>query len=314
MWRDWSNRNVNRNFIGSKLKISGKNIWKKGPDLPTYRYEFGSALVGDNFYIIGGVTAPTVYTVTKRVDRYDIKSKEWSRVSNHPYIIHHPGVTSDQNFVYVIGGNGLRISSYSIAHKYNPETDRWQRLADMPTKRCALGLAYLDGKIYAVGGADNKRPLSAFEEYDVEKNQWKNLPDMPTAREHLFSVTIQRFVYVLGGYQNDRFHNVNTFERYSIGRKVWEKLAPLPAKISGFSACIYGKSIFAFGGEQGWATSDEIYEYKLKEKKWFRRGNMPAARYAGAVISAEDGIHIVGGNPLMMSGKFSNDHDILIPQ
>lgn len=313
LWREWMYRKIDRTFIGSSLKITKGGFWKKASLLPSYRYEFGAATENDRIHLIGGIFAPSVYTVTRRHEVFDVQTQKWRKLADYPFIIHHSGVTSDGEDIYVIGGNGLRITSYRYAHVYSPISNSWKRLPDMPTKRCALGLTYFNHKIYAVGGADNKKPLSTLEEYDIKKNIWKRLPDMPTAREHLFAVAAFGKVFAIGGYQNDRFHNVNTFESYDIEKKVWETLPPVSAKISGFSACVYGTSIFTFGGEQGWAVSSEVYEYKILEKKWLRRLDMPQARYAGIVAPASDGIHVIGGNPRMMTHHFSSAHDVFIP-
>ncbi len=313
LWKEWLYRKVDRTFVGTSLSIFSGGSWKKATALPSFRYEFGATTVNDKIYVIGGITAPTVYTVTKRNEVYDVQTKKWQKVADCPVIIHHPGVTTDGNKIYVIGGNGLRITSYSYAHSYNPQTNTWQRLADMPTKRCALGLAYQDGKIYAVGGADNKKPLSSFEEYDIETNTWQRLANMPTNREHLFAVGTIGQIFAIGGYQNDRFHNIDTFESYDIKERTWSELPPIPAKISGFSACVHDGSIFVFGGEQGWSLSGEVYQYQIAKKEWRRRTNMPEARYACTATVASDGLHIIGGNTRMLSHQFSNAHDIFVP-
>lgn len=269
--------------------------------------------MNDQIYVVGGITAPTVYTVTKKTEKYDTKSQKWSKVASLPVIVHHPGCASDGNYFYVVGGNGIRISSRKEVHRYDPLANKWTRLADLPTKRCALGVAYLNGKIYAAGGADNKNPLSTFECYDIDTNSWQSLPNMPTSREHTYAVALCDRVYVIGGYQNDRFHNVDTFESFNTKTNIWETLPPVPARISGFSAATWGDSIFTFGGEQGWSITDEVYEFKIKENKWYRRENMPSARYASVAAVASDGIHVIGGNLKMMTDQFSQEHDIFIP-
>ncbi len=306
-------RSKDRHFVGSTLPVTPGGEWRSAPQLPSYRYEFGGAVVGDKIFVVGGIYAPSVYNVTKKNECFDVATAKWELCADHPVVVHHPGATADGNKVYIIGGNGIRITSSSYAHSYNPETDSWQRLADMPTKRCALGLSHWGGKIYAVGGADNKSPLAILEEYDIQTNSWQRQADMPTAREHLFAVATGGKIYAIGGYQNDRFHNVDTFESYDVEKKVWETLPPVPARISGFSACVWGDSIFTFGGEQGWSISGEVYEYKIKENNWYRRTDMPSARYAGIVVAASDGIHVIGGNRYMMSSNFSKDHDVFIP-
>lgn len=311
--RELLNRNIDRTFIGSTLPITNGGEWKKAPSLPSFRYECGGGIVENNIYVVGGITAPTVYTVTRKTEKFNIDTQKWSKVASLPIIVHHPGTATDSKYFYVVGGNGLRIISRNAVHRFDPESNSWTRLADMPTKRCALGVVYLNGKIYAAGGADNKKPLGVFEVYDIATNTWEILADMPTAREHTFAVAHGDCVYVIAGYQNDRFHNIDSFEKYDTKTKSWQSLPPVPAKISGFSAAAWGDSIFTFGGEQGWSITDEVYEFKINENKWYRRQNMPSARYAGVIAVGIDGIHVIGGNKRMMTDRFSQEHDIFIP-
>ncbi|MBI3366758.1 hypothetical protein HY041_03990, partial [Candidatus Roizmanbacteria bacterium] len=84
--------------------------------------------------------------------------------------------------------------------------------------------------------------------------------------------------------------------------------------VSGFTAVGINKSIFIFGGEQGWAVSGEVYEYRLDKDRWYRRANMPVPRYAAAAsVLKNNHIHIMGGNSLLGGYLFNLDHDIFIP-
>jgi N-acetylneuraminic acid mutarotase len=311
--REFLYRKIDRTFVGSNLPITPKGNWVDAPKLPSFRYECGGGAVKDDIFVVGGITTPTVYIVSRKTEKYNINSQKWTKVANLPVIVHHPGTTSDGAKFYVVGGNGIRISSRKEVHCYEPQSNSWHRLADLPTKRCALGVAYLNGKIYAAGGADNKTPLSSFESYDILTNTWEVLPDMPTAREHTFAVSHGDNIYVIAGYQNDRFHNLDAFESFNTKTKTWQTLPSVPAKISGFSAAVWGDSIFTFGGEQGWSITNEVYEYKISEKRWYRRPDMPSARYASIAAVTKDGIHVIGGNLRMMTEKFSSEHNIFNP-
>ena len=61
---------------------------------------------------------------------------------------------------------------------YNPTRGEWQTLPPMRSKRCRLGLATLDGKVYAVGGYDGCVFLRTVERYDPDKQTWKLVASM----------------------------------------------------------------------------------------------------------------------------------------
>jgi N-acetylneuraminic acid mutarotase len=88
--------------------------------------------------------------------------------------------------LYVIGGFVEGWTPTDEVHEYDPASDRWQRLAALPTTRGALAAAALDGKIHAVGGIGwCSRNTPAHEVYDPAANRWTGLAYVPKARDHL---------------------------------------------------------------------------------------------------------------------------------
>ena len=45
-------------------------------------------------------------------------------------------------------------------HRYDPQTNRWGKVASMGTRRLGVGVAVLNGFLYAVGGSDGSAPLN----------------------------------------------------------------------------------------------------------------------------------------------------------
>ena len=105
--------------------------------------------------------------------------------------------------IFAIGGQ-IRVEpdvfgdlTLSKVEMYNPETDTWERRANMPTARSAASTSVVDGKIYAIGGEQvekvkaykgwiNKvKDLPTVEMYNPETDTWERKEDMPTARAYL---------------------------------------------------------------------------------------------------------------------------------
>ena len=58
--------------------------------------------------------------------------------------------------------------------------DSWVVLAPMPTARSMLGVAVVDGKIYAIGGTSGTQNiLGTNEVYDPATNKWSSKTPMP---------------------------------------------------------------------------------------------------------------------------------------
>ena len=214
---------------------------------------------------------------------------------------------------YVIGGDGWRIIPLGLAWRYDPATSTWQKLPDLPTKRGALGLAYVDGKLYAIGGAANENKYDTVECFDIHTNTWSKKTSMPTAREHLAVAQLNGEIHALGGYNTDRFGSLTTHEIYNPKTDTWRSAAPLPIRLCGFSAESIGNTIYVFGGEQGWDISSYVFAYNTTSDSWTRVADLPQGRYASTAVRVDNKIYVMGGNTLMFSNNFSNHNDIFAP-
>lgn len=306
---------ANRNsFVGSKQPvIETPGAWISAAPLPSYRYEFGASALGDDIYVVGGVYLPSVYTGTGQMEVYHSKTDAWESAPPLPIVINHTAVVSDGTYLYVIGGNMLRSETTNHVYRFDPKLKEWKRLKDMPTSRGAHGAALIDGKIYVAGGATLGKTFATLEIYDIATDSWKSGPSMTTAREHLASAAIKGKLHVLGGYLKDRFHAATTHEVYDPKTETWETRASLPLSVAGFSAVGLGDRLFFLGGEQGWAVSPEVHEYRAEDDEWVRRADMPKGSYAHIAVPLSGKIHVIGGNEVLGGYKFSHRHDVFTP-
>ena len=61
---------------------------------------------------------------------------------------------------------------YFFLHRFDPETKQWNFIAPMTTARSTVGVAVLNGRLYAVGGRDGSACLNSVESYDHHTNKW----------------------------------------------------------------------------------------------------------------------------------------------
>ena len=73
------------------------------------------------------------------------------------------------DLIYVVGGFSDSSTELKLCHQYNPVTRGWERLLSMRTRRAYVGLAAMDGFLYAVGGwNEHDGSLSSVEKYCIE--------------------------------------------------------------------------------------------------------------------------------------------------
>ncbi|WP_089356196.1 Kelch repeat-containing protein [Ekhidna lutea] len=287
-------------------KVETKDgIFTLGPPLERKRTESGGTAIGNNFYILGGINS--LAQTLNDFHVFNREKNEWNRLPDVPYYVNHPGVVTDGEYVYVVGGIkplGIRIRGfmfakwdpYNILIRYHPQTESWEELASMPEARGAGGVCYGEGKIWYVGGINSQREISnSLFEYDIESNMWTERAPMKYARDHMRMEYYKGNLYAISGREDDLRFNLDHLEKYNIESESWSLLQPIPTPRGGFSSVVFDDKIFTFGGENVWSCYSEIEVFDLIEEKWMQHESLPEGRHGivGGVINNE--IHLISG-------------------
>jgi N-acetylneuraminic acid mutarotase len=168
----------------------------------------------------------------------------------------------------------------------------WTSRAPMQVARSGLGVAVVNGKIYAIGGASSNGFLATNEVFDPATNTWTSKESMPTPRSDFGIVVFQNKIYCIGGYA-DGFFATGVTEVYDPATNNWETKAPMPtARMSLQATSINGKIYLIggiFQGENSGVVSNLNEVYNPVTDKWSDATPIPTAvySYASAVIDNE---------------------------
>ncbi|CAG7732214.1 unnamed protein product [Allacma fusca] len=145
--------------------------WLKVGDFPHPRAGHAVGLIGDQIYVVGGVTSTKArIAVTSCMDAFDIGKKTWSRKAPMPSRKTGHCVAVVNSRLYAIGGGGsVEMRKETKCAVYQPETNLWNLIAPLNQARQHGSAFVLDGSIYIVGG--NLGPPT-MEKYDVLRNTW----------------------------------------------------------------------------------------------------------------------------------------------
>jgi N-acetylneuraminic acid mutarotase len=220
--------------------------------------------------------------------------------------------------IYAIGGakgrtEVLRSVPLKIVEEYNPATDTWTRKTDMPTARSALSVSVVDGKIYAIGGAEGiGAPLQTVEEYNPATDMWTNNADMPTARFALSTSTVNGKIYAIGGSMGG-FRAVSIVEEYDPVTNIWARKADMPTARIHLSTSVVDGKIYAIGGTAGapsYASLKTVEEYDPMTDTWTRKANMPVTGCTLCTSVVNGKIYAIGGaTPVPAVAPLSNVHE-----
>ncbi len=153
----------------------------------------------------------------------------------------------------------------------NATEDSWTKKAPMQQARSGLGVAAVNGKIYAIGGStasgfapsmpgssvlDTEHNVATNEEYDLATDSWTFKKPMPTPRIFFATAVYQNRIYCIGGKTADGYTGVN--EVYDPTTDTWETKTSMPTARGGLSANVVGDKIYLIGGTLN-GTLNEVY-------------------------------------------------------
>jgi N-acetylneuraminic acid mutarotase len=170
--------------------------WRRLPPPPEERAAAAAAATADGrVWVVGGRTRSGLASSALVLD---LTTLRW-RVVRGPRPREHLAATALRGRVYAVGG---RLAGYdtnlATVQAYDPRTNRWSSLPDLPDPRGGTGATAIAGRIVSVGGespAGTNRTVWSL----VPGGRWVQLPDLPTPRHGLGVVALRGRVWVVAG-------------------------------------------------------------------------------------------------------------------
>jgi N-acetylneuraminic acid mutarotase len=157
--------------------------------IPTYFH--ACAYLNGKVYRIAGSAIGTDF----HVEVYDIATNTWSMAANYPFANHTLMAAALDNYIYAGGGN----ASPSNAWRYDPNTDTWTAIADLPAGRSAAASGAYNGRWILAGGDVNFAISTSAIAWDPATNSWCDLPNMVQARDYLAGAIAGQSFYAVDG-------------------------------------------------------------------------------------------------------------------
>jgi len=132
---------------------------------------------------------------------YDPSKNSWeAELEPLPTAREHLAIVGAAGKLYVIAGRWGN-QNLRVVEAYDPASNSWSRLADLPAERGALTASVITGRIHVTGGEDLNSAATYGEHwvYDPSSDQWEVAPAMPTSRHGLASSAAGGKWYVIGG-------------------------------------------------------------------------------------------------------------------
>lgn len=250
--------------------------------------------LADVVVVVGGEDEKVVL---RNVDCFNPQTGTWMSLSSLPFAVSKHGVAvTGQNILYLAGGEYPDGSASKAAWRFDPAMNSWSEMAPMNIARSELGLATLDGFIYAVGGWEGTTRLGSIERYDPSTNRWEFVQSLKVQLTSPAVASMNGLLYVAGGAIMDDGDGMDLVQRYDPKTDVWTELAPMLIPRSGAVASVLNGHLYVMGG---WHASSEntskVECYDPEKNVWEHRKPMKERRYKPGVAVLGKNIYVCGG-------------------
>lgn len=252
-----------------------------------------------------------LYRVGRSVSRFDVVTGQWEAVASRGGGGFHPGVASDGERLYAIGGGNTPFRGTLTVESYDPATDRWTPLPSLPSEASPEGglmgvVAFFhDGHLYAFGGEWRGGSLhaprgaisrSAFV-LDLERRRWNPLPPMPEPMAYGHAVWFQERIWLVGGSDEGGTNRPNArVLSYEPTTQQWRTERRL-RRSGNAGAVVHGGRIYAFSsieiGRSG-RLGPQVYDPSTRE--WSLTGERDITqmgRFVDGAVLVHDSIIVL---------------------
>jgi N-acetylneuraminic acid mutarotase len=185
----------------------------------------------------------------------------------------------------------------------------WVSKAAMNKARCNLGVAVVNGKIYAIGGRmlvyqdslrTESKEVGINEEYDPATNTWTLKKPMPGSLSDFATAVYEGKIYCIGGGVSEFFNfttgrwdtklSQGTNAVYDPATDTWEMKTPMPIPKPSAQAHVINGQIYVVGGFPN-NTLNEVYDPKTDT--WAMKASSIDLIGSSAVVDSK--IYCIGG-------------------
>lgn len=238
----------------------------------------------------------------------------YEQVAPQPFGVSEAQGLAVGGLLYSLGGFDYTKSCCTPtnrAYAYNPATNSWRRLADLPDKGVTHAGTATDGtNIFYAGGyianADWTGQIFGTRKvyrYNVAANTYTRLPDLPVERAAGQLQSLGGRLHFFGG--TNRARTLDVGDHYVLdlagGATTWMTAAPLPNPRHHMGSTVLSGLIYAIGGQHGHdgpsVAQADVHRYDPATDRWTQVASLPSARnhISNSTFVLQGRIVVMGG-------------------
>ncbi|KAL6257700.1 hypothetical protein P5V15_011280 [Pogonomyrmex californicus] len=164
------------------------------------------------------------------------------------------------------------------------------------------------GDIHSNSNLSNKNDLFEYRFQTGQWTEWRFVGVTPVPRSAHGTAVYDNKLWIFAGYDgNARLNDMWTISLLPGDYKTWEEVVQIgerPPTCCNFPVAVARESMFVFSGQSGARTTNSLFQFHFKERRWTRistehilRGAPPppARRYGHTMVSFDRHLYVFGG-------------------
>lgn len=225
------------------------NSWERLPNPPERITHAQPVVSGNYIYLVGGYVGTgngfEQIWATKHVWRFDTVNLKWSAMPDLPIARGGGAATLVGSKIHFFGGVDVSRADKNdhFVLDLNNTGAGWKTAAAMPNARSHHAAAYLNGKVYIIGGQHgfdgNATLLKDVNVYDPATDKWTTAASLPAPRSHIICSTfvLNGRIVAIGGDFNSPGARTSDVTMYNPSTNSWSRVSQIP---SSRLACVVG--------------------------------------------------------------------------
>ena len=240
----------------------------------------------------------------------------WSGASPIPQAVQEISATVLDGRIYIAGGIDSNGRTSASAFRYDPSTDSWEQIADLPAGRHHMPLAAVNDTLYALGGLTTTGSGFLAQDnlwiYDVGTDQWAARAVLPQPRGASAAGVMDGHIVVAGGY-DDNVQLLDSVVIYDPASNSWRAGAPIPTPRDHLAGSVVNGAFYLIGGRRVTAISTlaTVEAYDIVTDSWTPLVSMPTSRGGLAAGVVGQRIFVVGGEPEQAMFVANEAYDVI---
>jgi uncharacterized protein (TIGR03437 family) len=188
---------------------------------------------------------------------------------------------------------GIAANKVLLAPTF-PPLGGWGERAPLIEANSEMSVAYLNGKIYVMGGYPASRvTVPTVQVYDIAADAWRLTTPMPVGVNHSMPAVVGGKIYLIGGQTDANVAYVNVVQEYDPASETWRQRAPMPTARGGGAATVLDGKIYVAGGRPPRGADFAVYDPAADA--WTTLPNLPTQRNHLGSVTVDGKIYVVGG-------------------